>query len=65
MNAKTYTDQQRTLADAAAALLAAIDAVVPTSTAHYAVEGARRAASVLAAQTHTVQTRDYRAEAGR
>lgn len=54
------TDQQLELRSSAEALLLAIDNLVPGPTIHYAVEAAKRAASVLAGNVSSVQTHDYR-----
>jgi len=52
------TPQQRELHKAAVALYSVIEGVVPPSTAHYAVESARKAALVLARVADTVHTID-------
>jgi hypothetical protein len=59
----TYTEvamtaQQTNVKEQAEELLRILDNVVPSSTAHYAVEDARRTLRTLARLAHTIKTND-------
>lgn len=55
------TLDQASIVEKAGDVLDALDAVVPDSTVHYAVEEARRALRVLIREAHGVKTNDRKA----